>query len=120
MAESSNARAGRRMIPRVAATVLSGGILTVALLFASRSTAYAPADLSNLELGLPLAWITQDQSFFDPASFPHEASFVSPWEHPTMVEVPLMLVNVLVISAALWLLTLAWGRFSTRHREVPQ
>ncbi len=106
MAEASNAR---RRTALGAATVISSGIITVLLLFVSRSTAYTPSDLRTLELGLPLAWVIQDQSYFDPSSFPYQASFVSPWEHP-------MTVNLLIVAGVLWLLVLGWARFSGRRR----
>lgn len=86
------------------------------LLFVSRSTAYAPADLRSVELGLPLVWVTQDQSYFDAPSYPYEVSFVSTWEHPTMVDLLLLLANMLIISGVLWLLSLGWRRFSSRSQ----
>lgn len=110
MAGSLNVGGWRRTATSAAATIVFSGIVTVALLFASRSTAYATADLKSLELGLPLTWTTQDQSYFDPPAFPHEVSFVSPWEHPTMVNLPSLLANMLIVSAALWLVLLAWRR----------
>lgn len=115
-----NARTWRRIAFRTAATVVASGVVTVVLLFASRTTAHAPADMGNLELGLPLAWATQDQSSLDPPSFPHEAFFVSPWEHPTTVDLPILLVDLLIVSAILWLLVLAWGGFSARRRGLAQ
>lgn len=117
MAEASNAR---RRTALGAATVISSGIITVMLLFVSRSTAYTPSDLRTLELGLPLAWVIQDQSYFDPSSFPYQASFVSPWEHPMTVNLPLMLVNLLIVAGLLWLLVLGWVRFSGRRRVARQ
>lgn len=95
---------------RLAVTVSSGAIITVLLLFASRSTVDTMSELTSVELGLPLAWTTQDQSYFSPAAFPYQASFVSPWEHPTTVNLPMLLADLLVVSGALWVLGLAWRR----------
>lgn len=115
MAESPNAGAWRRIAGRVAATVVFSGIVTVALLFVSRSTAYAKADLKSLDLGIPLAWATQDQTYFDPPTFPHEVFFASPWEHPMTVNTPALLANMLLVSAVLWLFLLGWRRLSRGH-----
>lgn len=118
MTSSLNARSWRRFSLRAVATIVMSGVIVVTLLFASRSTANTAADMRNLELGIPLAWTIQDQSYFNPSSFPHEVSFVSPWEHPTTVNVPAMLVNILIVAAILWLLILAWQRLSVRNRRV--
>lgn len=118
MANSMYARPWRHSALRVATTIAMSGLIMVALLFASRSTANTAADMRNLELGLPLAWTIQDQSYFNPPSFPHEVSFASPWEHPTTVNVPAMLINMLIVSAILWLMILAWQRLSVRNRRL--
>lgn len=117
MADVLGAGTSRRTALRAAATIVVSGIITVALLFASRSTASTAADMPAIELGLPLAWVVQDQAYLNPASYPYEVSFLSPWEHPTTVGVPMMLANMAIISAALWLLLLAWRRLPISNRR---
>lgn len=104
----------RRIVLRMVSSLAGGGIITAALLFASRSTASSPDELRSVELGLPLAWISQDQSYFNPPSFPYQTGFASPWEHPTMVDLPLLLANVLIIAVVFALVVRAWGYVKLR------
>mgnify|MGYP001273022741 CR=1 FL=1 len=104
-----------RVAIRAVATILASGVIAVLLLFASRSPVATAAELGHVELGLPLAWVAQDQSYFNPPTFPREASFVTPWEHPITISVPMLLVNVVIISAMLWLISQAWRRLANRR-----
>jgi len=63
------------------------------------------AELHRIDFGWPIAWVQQDQSSMDPA-FPWAQSFNSPWERPTMVSPVAFLVDVLVVFAAVGVLSL--------------
>lgn len=101
----------------MAVLVVSSAIIVVALLFASRSTAQAADDLRHLTFGLPVAWVTQDQ-YLNPPSFPYQAQFLSPWEHPVAINAAALVLNVLLLSLvlalALWLASSQRGRHRTR------
>ena len=94
--------------------VASGAVIAVVLLFAGRSTVHTADGMRHLEFGLPVSWVTQDQ-YLNPPSFPYEAQFLSPWEHPIAVNAAALVLNVLVLSLALWLVSLAWRRLTSRR-----
>ena len=111
--ESGAWRRHRRAI-KAAVLVSSSAAIVVALVVASRSTAYTADDMRHLEFGLPVSWITQDQ-YLNPPSFPYQAQFLSPWEHPIAVNAVALVLNVLVLSLAFWLVSLVWGRLASRR-----
>lgn len=102
--------------PAIRAVVLavSSAVIVVALLLASRSTARTADDMRHLEFGSPLSWITQDQ-YLNPPSFPYEAQLLSPWEHPVAVNAVALVLNLLVLSLAVWLVLLAWRGLTSRR-----
>lgn len=96
--------------------VVSGGAGAVMLLLAGRSTAHTADNMTHLEFGLPVSWVSQNQ-YLSPASFPYQAGFLSPWEHPVAVDAAALALNVLVLSLAVWVVLLAWRRRSSRHPD---
>jgi hypothetical protein len=96
-----------RRRPRVgvaAAVVGTVDLLVVALLMLlDRVEVQSEQGLGNVAFGMPLSWVTQDQSLDPP--LPYSASFASPWENPTTISwVPLVLNVVIVglVLAGLW------------------
>lgn len=82
------------------------------------------AGLHSVDLGWPLVWLHQDQSFLDPP-LPYRMALASPWEHPTQVSGAAFLVNVLtvftvVLVAGLLLcgLAVALARRSRTHTSA--
>lgn len=61
-----------------------------------------------------MSWITQDQ-YLTPPSLPYDAQFLSPWEHPVEVNAIALVLNLLVVSLALWLVVLAWRGLASRR-----
>jgi hypothetical protein len=88
--------------------ILVGGILItsalVVILPASRGSAG-----SAVHVGYPFPFLVQDQTRRDPpAGTPVE--FLSPWEHPTSIRWHLLLVDVVLWSAALALMLMLAAR----------
>lgn len=65
----------------------------------------APDELRRLEFGMPLAFVSQDQSRYDPpiASFPRNCRLTSPLETPTSVQWPRLGASVLIVTSVLFL-----------------
>ena len=57
------------------------------------------ADLASVDLGWPIVWVHQDLSAHDPP-LPAQLGFDSPWENPTSVSWGALVVDVLVVFAA--------------------
>ena len=96
--------------------ILIGVLATVALAFASTDSVDHTND-HQVEFGLPLTWISQDQSASGPP--PHtDARLGSPWENPTHVRLAPALADTAIVAvpAALVLLTAVTLRRRTRHR----
>lgn len=104
----------RRRVIEAAVLVVVSAVVAVALVFASRSTVHTAEDMRHLEFGLPVGWVTQDQHL-NPPSFPYQAQFLSPWEHPTTVNAAALVLNLLVLSLALWLVSRAWRGLTSRR-----
>ena len=101
--------------------LVSLGILTVSVLvvlvapFLDSERVDGRSDQERVELGIPLAWVHQDQTSLDPP-FPAQAELVSPWENPT--EISWLVLSgdvVLVFGAAL----LVWLAASSAVRRRP-
>lgn len=105
----------------ISLTVVLGSALTGRVLVTGAS------DLANVDLGMPLAWVHQDQRSLDPP-FPAYVGLSSPWEHPTGVSPIAFLVDLLVVSAVVGVLlvvvtvlavALLRGFRSARSRRQP-
>lgn len=86
-----------------------GLILSALLVLASLFrpiTVYSQFDLAKVELGLPLPFIIQKQSYHP--SFPWQTSFSSVWEHPTQILWPIFFLDVAIIFG---LIILVWKTF---------
>lgn len=79
-------------------------------------------DLAQMRLGLPLPFVIQDQSLYDPP-FPWQFSFTfNPWEMPTRILLPQFLLDVAlvfgVMSFALYVFSkVGWARTKRRHTQ---
>ena len=65
-------------------------------------------ELDRVAFGLPLSWVTQQQTSEPP--LPYTAGFSSPWENPTTIEWLPLALNLLVVGvviAGAWRLALA-------------
>src|SRR4051794_10114898 len=69
---------------------------TFALALVDHVTISRRSGLGQVGFGIPFAWLTQDQSALD-QPFPLDASFDSPWEHPTSVAVVPLVLDALVL-----------------------
>lgn len=101
-AASDRPRLLRRLAGLLALAVLA--VLLLTLVDTVRVT--GPDGRAEVELGLPLPWVAQDQSAVDPA-YPTDLGVASPWEHPTEVSLPLLALNVLLTALALLVLLAA-------------
>ena len=61
-----------------------------------RNTVVGKVDQRSVEFGVPLAWVHQDQTLYDPP-FPWQARLSSPMESATSVSLGALLINVLVL-----------------------
>ncbi|CAN5412980.1 hypothetical protein BH09ACT12_BH09ACT12_15170 [soil metagenome] len=59
--------------------------------------------LGHVEFGMPLNWVTQNQSLDPP--LPYSASLSSPWENPTSVQFLPLAIDLVLVAA---LLTVCW------------
>ena len=101
--------------------LVSLGILTVSVLvvlvapFLDSERVDGRSDQERVELGIPLAWVHQDQTSLDPP-FPAQAELLSPWENPTEISWRVFSGDVvLVFGAAL----LVWLAASSAVRRRP-
>lgn len=80
---------------------LSGSLvlasLTVPVSVANRE------ELAHVKLGLPIPFVIQNMSSYDPPFFPWRFPFVSPWEHPPWVLWPQFFLNIAVVFGVLLL-----------------
>ena len=85
----------------VVAVLLASVILVPALALLDHDTVASQQDLSVVQFGLPLDWVTQDQSGLDPPDFPRHQSLASPLEHPTALTARRYWLNVAALSLVL-------------------
>ena len=115
MEEQTTKGLGRLGAASVLLALLVGVLATVALAFASTDS-FDGAKGSDVEFGLPLTWISQDQSSSDPR--PHAtARLGSPWENPTHVHVAPALVDTAIIAIPLALIFLAAAALRRRRSQ---
>lgn len=72
------------------------------------------AELESVDLGLPLNWVVQDQSYYSPAQYPVRSSIASPLESPTSTVWSRFLANVVMLLLPLWGFAYAVARRSRR------
>lgn len=75
-----------------------GALMFISLIFLMSSLFFSVSaqnkdSLKNMQIGVPLKFIVQDQSRYDPPSFPWKGKFSSPWENPTRVFIPQLTVS---------------------------
>jgi hypothetical protein len=59
--------------------------------------------LSDVTLGYPFRWLSQDQTFFLPPRFPSQTRFTSPWLSPTHLRLSGLAADTVCWAVALWL-----------------
>ena len=64
---------------------------------------HTPADLAQVGLGLPLRFMVQNQSSYSPP-LPWQTHFYSPWENPTHILLPELLVSLTIVFVVISLL----------------
>lgn len=65
------------------------------------TTVHDRSDMESIQLGYPIRFVIQDNSRFDPPSFPWQYQLVSPWESPTELKPFAFLGSVLIVLALL-------------------
>jgi hypothetical protein len=102
--ESGSAARGTLRWPVVGLLLVVGLVVAVAVvlggLLVDHQTVTNVRDQRSLDVGLPLAWVHQDQSASDPP-FPADAFVASPWDHPTSVSPAPFLADVGLAYAVL-------------------
>lgn len=88
----------RSVVPELLALAAVAITLSSALL--GHVTALGRSGLAEVRFGLPLAWLTQDQSALDPP-FPWSATPVSPWDPPASIAVLPLVFDALAVYAVL-------------------
>lgn len=78
----------------VTAVMLS--VLIVAASVFLPTTVYRESDLLRVGLGLPVRFVVQDQRGYAPP-FPWQTRFYSPWENPTRIMWPQLLLNLVLV-----------------------
>lgn len=108
---------------RRCAGLLAVSLLTVVLLAGvDTERVLEPSGGAHVELGLPLPWLVQDQTSVDPA-YPTDLGLASPWEHPTDISLPLLVLDVLLTALVLLVLLAAARsvvRAATRGTHAPR
>lgn len=64
---------------------------------------HTQADLAQVRLGLPLPFMIQDQTGYTPP-LPWQTHFYSPWENPTHILLPELLLSLAIIFVVISLL----------------
>ena len=95
---------GATALAAVAGVVVSGAVV-LALLLVDRVTVRTAGELASVRLGLPFAWVQQEQTIDPP--LPWRAGLLSPWEHPTTLSVLPLLADLVLVGAVLGA---AWWR----------
>jgi hypothetical protein len=76
---------------------------------------------SEVHLGLPLSFVIQDQTNYDPP-FPHTTRFVSPWESVTNLDLLNLIISFLVVCVVLetgWYMILLIRKL-TAHKNAKE
>ena len=87
-------RSGSGKLTCVVAMLLASLLLVLASAFLP-ITVHRQSDLGEVRLGVPMQFVTQDQSGLTPP-LPYRTSFSSPWEFPTRVLWAQLLLNIVV------------------------
>jgi len=79
--------------------LLSTGLVVASLWIPT--TVHDRSDMESIQLGYPIRFVLQDNSRFDPPSFPWQYRLVSPWESPTELKPLAFLGSVLLVLLVL-------------------
>jgi hypothetical protein len=79
------------------------GFLTAVTSVLKTTTVPSRRGLSDVTLGYPFRWLSQDQTFFLPPRFPSQTSFTSPWLSPTQLRLSGLAADTMFWAVALWL-----------------
>ncbi len=93
-------------------------IMVLALAMTDSDVVKTRADQRSIDLGRPFVWLHQDQSGYDPP-LPTHLGLSSPWENPTSLSGPGLLLNVLLVFASTALVVmLLWALIRPLVRTV--
>lgn len=114
--ETPGARTSRR-------TRGTGVVVALALMFSVGAVAFSPllgvtngTDPLDVRYGLPIPWVHQDQSALDPPPHPSQTGFVSPWDYPTTFSAIVLLLDVVIVFAAVLSVLVLLARVLRRTR----
>ena len=103
-------RHGSPSVRRVVNALIIGTSASVLLLYLQTAQVSYLGGLDAVQFGWPVNWLTQDQTWTDPMSYPSEQGVGAIGETPASVNYLLWLVDIALLSAAAWVLLLV------RHR----
>lgn len=94
----------------------AASLAVVLLTVLDRVQVQSQGQLARVAFGKPLAWVTQNQTLDPP--MPHSATFLSPWAHPTTIQVLPLAIDVALVGVVL---TAVWCAVrGLRSRHSPQ
>lgn len=96
-------------------------VLILSVLFVLASvffpiTVYSKSDLFEVKIGLPLAFIVQEQGGYGP-SFPWQTRFYSVWENPTQILWLQFFLNIAIVFGGIILVLNLVKAISLRTRR---
>jgi hypothetical protein len=65
--------------------------------FLTKDTIQSAEELKSVSFGFPWPFVIQDQSQYDPP-FPYDASFASPWENPTTIDIGTFIFSLFFVN----------------------
>ncbi|MCL8025915.1 hypothetical protein [Nocardioides bruguierae] len=95
---------GTRWIRLVLLVVGAAVLLTLTSPLLDDDDVVRESDMASIDLGLPMPWLHQDQTGYDPSVL-SSRGMVSPWENPTSASVGYFLADVALLFVVLLALT---------------
>lgn len=95
-------------------SILFSTVIVISSIFWTKDIINSQKELSDVQIGFPLEFISQDQTRYDP-EYPYEASFTSPWESPTRLHLS-ALIGSLALSISMMTTALYAIRLFTKRR----
>jgi hypothetical protein len=83
------------------------GLITAVTTLLKGTTVLSQRGMTQVSLGYPFHWVSQDQTMFSPPRFPVQASFESPHHSPTHVVLSGLVADTAVWALALWIALMA-------------
>jgi hypothetical protein len=97
---------------RLVLSIVISYIFVISSLFWAKDTANTHADLSQVDLGWPMTFVTQDFSWLDPPEnwFPYRLGFGVPQEHPTSFRASAFFIDWIMAAIVLYLILFVAAR----------